>query len=228
MKFSVFILFQLAFVLVSMNLFSQSLPSVQGTITYQLVKKDHSPILSFISSQDTIHFESIKKIKKSDQPTPLLKITESHGHSYNVITYFSGFGYHISTLPNDSLIITYDDMPYGELIVNGLSKTDQANNSLNVNRLNCVVSINGVRGDPTLDLSGNTLDTEKLKKSPIKEILVTNNQDDKVFCSAKKVFSNTTHAAIYTLQFNEMNSQRLNEQLKVTMLFIFWLYEKSI
>lgn len=227
MKVSVFIL-QLVFMLVSMNLCSQSLPSVQGTIIYQLAKNDDSPILSFISSQDTIHFESLKKNKKSDQSAPLLKITESYGDSYNVISYFSGFGYHISRLPNDSLMVTYGDMPYGELIVNGLSKTDQANNSLNVNRLNCVVSINGVRGDPALDLSGNTLDTEKLKKPPIKEILVANNQDDKVFCSARKEFSNTTHAAIYTLQFNEMNSKRLNEQLKVSMLFIFWLYEKAI
>lgn len=228
MKFFLFFFFQLAFVLASVDLCSQSLPSAQGTIVYQLVKADHLPALSFISSQDTVHFEAIKRIKKSDEPAPHLKITESHGHSYNVITYFSGFGYHISSLPDDSLMITYGDMPYGELIVNGLSKTDQANNSLNVNRLNCVVSINGVKGEPTLDLSGNTLDTEKLKKPPIKEILVTNNQGDKVLCSAKKEFSNTTHAAIYTLQFNEMNSQRLNEHLKITMLFIFWLYEKAI
>lgn len=211
----------------SVHLYGQSrASSPHDAILYTLVKAGHSPTLSFIGDQDTIHFEAMKKVKKSDEPAPFLKITEN-GNSYNVITYFSGFGYHISTIPDDSLMITYGDMPYGELIVNGLPKMDQANNSLNVDRLNCVVSINGVRGEPTLDLGGNTLDTEKLKKLPIKEILVTNNQGDKVFCGAAKEYSNALQTSICRLRFNEANSNELNERLKISMLFIFWLYEKA-
>lgn len=228
MKVFVCFLFQLVFMLASMNMCSQPLPSAKGgTIIYKVVKTDHSNALSFISDQDTIHFEPIKKIEKSDQLNPLVKIIGSNGLSYNAFTYFSGFGYHISTFPDDSLMITYGDMPYGELIVNSLPKEDQATNALNVNRLNCIVNINGARGNPMLDFDGNTLDTERIKKPEIKEILVTNNQDDKVFCSVNKEFTNTTQTTTYTLHFNGMNSQRLNERLKVSLLFILWLYEEA-
>ncbi len=207
--------------------YGQSLTSSpQDAIVYHSVKINHSTKFSFVKNEDSIHFETIKNINKSDEPTPFLKITEN-GRSYNVITYFSGFGYHIIDIPQDSLMITYGDMPYGELIIDGLPRIDQVNYDLKVNRLDCIVSINGVKGVPTLDLGNKTLDTEKLKKPNLKEILVTNQKGDKVFCSAKRELLETTYAtASYTIRFNEMNSQRLNERLKLSILFIFWLYEK--
>ncbi|MBL7853229.1 MAG: hypothetical protein JNL17_02450 [Cyclobacteriaceae bacterium] len=225
MKF--FFILQMVFMLSSLDLFSQPVPSAQSTIIYRVVSLDHSSTLSFFSSQDTVHFKAIERNKKRDQPNPFLIITQSTGHAYSVITYFSGFGYHISTLPDDSLVITYGDMPYGELIINGLSTMDQLNNSLHVNRLNCIVSINGVKGKPKLDLGGNTLDTERLHKPPVKDILVTNVRGDRVFCSAKREFSNTTGATFYTLQLSEINSKALNEHFKIALLYILWLYENA-
>jgi hypothetical protein len=67
-------------------------------------------------------------------------------------------------------------------------------------------------------------DKQKSKRQPISEILITNSVGEEIFCISKR---ETTHITFYTLQFNEMNSQKLNERLKLSALFIFWLYEKQ-
>jgi len=225
MKLLVFLSF--AVTLLGTHCKGQIIPSTKDTVVYQLVK-GVSPSIVFHSNRnsDTIAFEAVKKVSKSIQPTPVLKIKDG-SHLYNVSTYFTGFGYDIINATNDSIIVTYRDMPYGELIIEGLSKTDLINNNLKVNRLDCVVNINGVKGIPTLDLGEKTIDTEKLKKPPLKELLITNFKGDKVFCSAERKFSEKAHTNLYTLKFNMMNSQKLNERLKLTALFVFWLYEKQ-
>lgn len=199
--------------------------SVGNTIKYELVRSKNSSSIFFASNYDTLHFEPIKKIKKSDQSTPMLKITDGHTHSYSVSSFFSSSVYNISDhIANDSIIITYGDMPYGELIVDGLPRIDQANYNLKVNRLDCIVSINGVKGDPTADLDYKAFDKQKSKRQPISKILIANSVGEEIFCISKR---ESTHTAFYTLQFNKMNSQKLNERLKLSALFIFWLYERQ-
>jgi hypothetical protein len=142
-----------------------------------------------------------------------------------VSSFFSSSVYSVSDhLANDSVIITYGDMPYGELILDGLSRIDQTSYNLKVNRLDCIVSINGVKGNPTIDLDYKAFYNQKSKRQLISELLIANSIGEEILCISKR---ETTHAAFYTLQFNEMNSQKLNERLKLSALFIFWLYEKQ-
>jgi hypothetical protein len=215
---------QLLCIAATVLLQGQSLPLQDDPQVLRVLKERHAQLILFIDRHDTICFDS-KTIKKSEQP--LVRITTSNGDSYSVITFFSGIGYFINTGPNDSLLITFGDMPYGELIVNNLSKEDKASNLLNVDRLNCIVSVNGLKGQPNLDMDGKTIDTEKTKKAPIKDLLITDNGGNKVFCRAKVEVSNTIHPVTYLLQFNEDNSNELSRHLKIAMLFIFWLYEDS-
>lgn len=215
----------LALIVANGRLYCQSQTYAGNTIKYQVVGNKNSSSIYFASNYDTLHFEAIKKVRKSDQSTAMLKITDDHSHSYSVSSFFSSSVYNISNyLANDSTIITYGDMPYGELIIDGLPKSDQANYNLKVNRLDCIVSINGVKGDPTKDLDYKSFNKQKSKRQPISEILITNSIGEEMLCISKR---ETTHTASYILQFNEMNSQKLNERLKLSTLFIFWLYEKQ-
>jgi hypothetical protein len=213
----------LALIGVNDRLYCQSQTSAENTIKYELVRSTSS--LFFASNYDTLHFEPIKKVKKYDQSTPILKITDSHTHSYSVSSFFSSSVYSVSDhIANDSVIITYGDMPYGELILDGLPRIDQVSYNLKVNRLDCIVSINGVKGEPTIDLDYKDFNKQKSKRQPISELLIANSFGEEIFCISKR---ETTHTAFYTLQFNKMNSQKLNERLKLSALFIFWLYERQ-
>jgi len=206
-------------------LHGQSQVSVGNTIKYELVRSKNSSSIFFVSKYDTLNFNTINKVNKSNQSTLILKITDGHAQSYSVSSFFSSSVYSVSDhLANDSVIITYGDMPYGELILDGLPRIDQASYNLKVNRLDCIVSINGVKGDPTIDLDYKAFDKQKSKRQPISELLIANSVGEEIFCISKR---ETTQTASYKLQFNEMNSQKLNERLKLSALFIFWLYEKQ-
>lgn len=213
-------------ILASIELCCQNNPSQQNNASYQLIKLERRLSVSFANKHDTIRFEG-KKNKQFEPQSSVVKISLNNGHSYNVDTYFSGFGYLISKDVDDSLVVTFRDIPYGELIINGLSKVDQLSNSLSVDRLNCIVIVNGVKGNPKLDLKKKTIDTEKLKESPINEIQVDSNEGNKTFCITKKDISGNADKVNYLFQFNELNSSRLNEYIKITILFIIWLYETN-
>jgi hypothetical protein len=199
-------------------------PRLTIEAVYTVIKERNSSTISFVGEKDSVHFESINEKKKLDQPPKVAKIT-THRERYNVTSFFSGLGYYVNSNENDTLIATYGDMPYGELIVNGVTRIDTSGVT-SAGTLNFTVTINGVRGIPSLELNEKKIGRQKSKKEPISEIQITSDQGDKIYCSASRTLALTGMPA-YTLKFNEVNSHQLNERLKVLTLFILWLYEKE-
>lgn len=216
------------FFICAFNSIGQTLFNGRGdSSTYNIIREGSGHLdIMFSSEFDSVRFEVQQRDKNKLYRGLEIKVSSTNGRLRHVRA-FNGNDCSAYDATNDSLIFTFSDLPYGHLIINYLSKKDQVENNSMIDRLDCLITIDGVTGIPDLYMYDKAPQIKKSKKVLKNEILFTTLTSDKTFCSLRKFSPLQGGPEAYTLSFNRTNTPHLNERLRIAMLFLLWIYEKD-